>query len=368
MRNFSGLLAALCATCLLAACAGTGEKAVLQMRAGDAPNADNRRIMFPPDSSDEVPRYIYLGQLVGEANFVTAEPKKDTFGGILRWLAGLLAGDDKPIVLQRPQSGVVDEQGRILVTDISRQAVFVFDEVQGKLVLWEKASGLQNFVAPLGIALGANGEVYVADPELGYVARLDRNGNTLAPIGKNVLERPTGIAYDPVRHRLYVADTRASDIKVFDANGVLIEVFGKRGDGVGELSFPTFLALHDGALYVSDTMNARVQVLSADTGAYLSTIGARGMYVGNLVRPKGIGVDGEGNIYVVESYYDHLLVYNRDGDFLMAIGGGAGQNIGQYYLPSGMWVDARNRVFLADTFNGRVVVFQFLGGGAEGEH
>jgi hypothetical protein len=28
-----------------------------------------------------------------------------------------------------------------------------------------------------------------------------------------------------------------------------------------------------------------------------------------------------------------------------------------------VWVDARNRVFVADMFNGRVVLFQFLGGG-----
>jgi len=367
MRKFSRLLAGLCLACLLSACAGTGEKAVLRMGAGDAPNADTRRIVFPPGSSDEVPRYIYVGQLVGEANFVTEEPKKDTFGNILRWLAGLVAGEDKPVVLQRPQSGVVDEQGRILITDVSRQAVFVFDERQGKLVLWEKASGLHGFVGPIGIALGENGEAYVADAELGYVARLDRDGNTLAPIGRNILQRPTGIAYDPVRQRLYVADTRASDIKVFDPNGVLIEVLGKRGDEKGELSFPTFLALHGDELYVSDTMNARVQVLSAETGENLRTISERGTYVGDLIRPKGVGVDSEGNVYVVESYHDHLLVYNSKGEFLMAIGGGSGQGIGQYYLPSGMWVDARNRVFLADTFNGRVIVFQFLGGGAEGE-
>jgi hypothetical protein len=32
-----------------------------------------------------------------------------------------------------------------------------------------------------------------------------------------------------------------------------------------------------------------------------------------------------------------------------------------------VWTDSRNRVFVADMFNGRVVLFQFLGGGADGE-
>jgi DNA-binding beta-propeller fold protein YncE len=362
------------AACLLAffilflpACAGPGEKAVLRIGAGDAPNEDNRRVMFPSESAEEIPRYVYVGQLVGEANFVTPEPQKDTFGGVLRWIAGLLVGDDKPTVLQRPQSGVVDATGRVLVTDISRQAVFVFDEAQGKLLVWEQAIGLQKFVSPVGIALGADDDIYVTDPELALVVHLDREGRPLGVIGRNMLQRPTGVAFDPVRKRLYVADTRASDIKVFDESGTLISVFGERGDGKGSLSFPTFLALRGETLYVSDTMNARIQLLSAETGEYLDRVGARGMYVGNLVRPKGVALDGEGNLYVVESYHDHLLVYNRDGDFLMSIGGGAGKSIGQYYLPSGVWTDTRNRVYLADTFNGRVVVYQFLGGGAEGE-
>ena len=351
----------------LTACAGTGEKAVLRIGAGDAVSEDSRRIMFPSEKDEEVPRYVYVGQLVGEANFVTPEPQKDTVGGVLRWLAGLLAGDDKPVVLQRPQSGVVDAGGRVMVTDISRQAVFVFDEAQGKLLVWELAIGLQRFVAPVGIALGADGDIYVADPELALVAHLDREGKPLEVIGRNILQRPTGVVFDPVRKRLYVADTRTSDIKVFDPSGALVGVFGERGDRPGELSFPTFLALRGDLLYVSDSMNARVQVLSAESGKHLHTVGERGMYVGNLVRPKGVALDGEGNLYVVESYYDHLLVYNPQGEFLMSVGGGAGPKIGQYYLPSGVWTDARNRVYLADTFNGRVVVYQFLGGGAEGE-
>ena len=254
--------------------------------------------------------------------------------------------------------------GRILVTDTSRQPVFVFDEPAGRLELWEKAEGQYNFASPAGIALAPDGQVWVADADLGLVARLDRRGNTLPGLGRGLLRRPTGLALDAAGGRLFVADTHAHDIKVFGLDGSLLHTLGRRGDGPGEFNYPTHLAFARGRLYVADTMNARVQVIEAATGRHLRNIGDRGVYVGNLVRPKGVATDSEGNVYVVESYNDHLLVFNGEGEFLMPIGG-LGKEIGQFYMPAGVWTDARNRVFVADMFNGRVAVFQFLGGGSE---
>ena len=149
---------------------------------------------------------------------------------------------------------------------------------------------------------------------------------------------------------------------MFDDSGTLLRVIGRRGDRDGEFNFPSHLALAQGELYVTDTLNSRVQVFGADTGGQpLRVLGRRGLVLGDLVRPKGVGVDGEGNVYVVESYYDSLLVFSRQGEFLMPIGG-TGTATGRFYLPAGVWVDARNRVYVADMFNGRVVLFQFLGG------
>lgn len=346
----------------LVGCASDSVPRVLHFGMADAP--EGKRILWP--ATPEVPRYLYAGQLIGEGNFRKAEASREGIGNFLRWIAGIIVGEQTPVVLQRPQSGVVDEQGRIYVTDASRQAVFVFEQTAGELLVWDKAEGLSSFVSPVAVTLGPAGQVLVSDAELGIVARLDRKGNPQRSFGKGVLKRPTGLAYDAKRGLIYVADTRAHDIKVFDGDGRLLRTLGRHGEGDGEFNMPTFLSFAHDELYVTDAMNNRVQVFKGDSAQPRLSFGARGLFVGNLVRPKGVAVDSEGNIYVVESYYDRLLVFDKHGRFLMPIGG-TGPETGRFYLPAGVWVDSRNRVFVADMFNGRVVLFQFLGGGADGE-
>lgn len=312
-------------------------------------------------ASPEKARYRYVGQLTGEDNFRPENAEaRSAAGNLFDWLVGLVGSKPNPIVLQRPQSGMVDGEGRVYVTDVGRGGVYVFDKVAGKLDVWEMASSSMRFQTPIGIAAGMQGEVLVADAELHSVFRLDSKGNPLGEFGRQILKRPTGLARDAQRGLIYVADTNAHDIKVFGDDGKLLEVIGRRGENDGEFNFPTHLTFTAGKLYVADTLNSRIQMFDQDH-KWLGKFGQLGLYVGNLVRPKGVAVDGDSNIYVIESLYDNLLVFNGDGQTLMALGGG-GKEVGQFYLPSGVWIDTHNQVYIADMFNGRVTVLQYLGG------
>ncbi len=351
---------ALIAAALLAGCAASpGVRGRLHLGMDDAP--EGRGQLWP--AAPEVPRYLYAGTLTGEPNFRRDDEPASVLARIGRFIAGIDDGPG-PLVLQRPVVIAGDDAGRLFVSDASRQAVFVFDERQGELLLWPDAEAGRRFVSPVGIAAGrtAQGErVWVADAELGAVFELDSGGRPQRTIGRGALRRPTGLARDAASGRLFVADTVAHDIKVFGADGALVQVIGSRGQTPGLFNYPTHLALAGRELYVTDTMNNRVQVLALD-GAPLRTLGRHGLYVGNLVRPKGVAVDGEGNVYVIESYYDSLLVFSPQGELLLPIGG-TGTATGRFYLPAGVWVDAKSRVHVADMFNGRIVLFQFLGGG-----
>jgi DNA-binding beta-propeller fold protein YncE len=343
---------------LLAGCAGPQPiRGALRYGMDDAP--EGTKLMWP--AAPEVPRFLYTGTLTGEQNFRAADSERSGLQAFGRWIVGLDVKPPQPVVLQRPAAVIGDDNGRLYVSDTSRQAVFVFDEKAGELQVWDRAQGFIRFVAPVGLAV-APGRLFVADAELGAVFVLDARGEPQAVIGRGLLQRPTGLARDAKRGLLFVADTSAHDIKVFTDAGLLVRVIGGRGQGDGEFNYPTHLAYANDELYVTDTLNNRVQVFSAEGQVQQRKFGARGLVIGNLVRPKGIGVDAEGNVYIVESYYDSLLVFSPRGEFLMPIGG-TGTATGRFYLPSGVWVDARNRVHIADMFNGRVVLFQFLGGG-----
>ncbi len=361
MSRFLSLLSLIV---IFGGCAGAPQKAVFRL--GLDASAATKRLMWPPENAGEVPRYFYAGELTGESNFVRPKSEAPAVKDIVTRLFDIVIGDAPPLHLDRPQSGVVDDSERILVTDMGHAAVFVFDVKAGRLSTWSKAYGGIDFIDPVGIAVGPEGDVFVADPELAVVAHLDRGGNTLTPIGKGQLRRPTGLAYEPSSKRLFVSDTQAHAIKVFDLQGNLVSTLGERGEGPGQFNYPTHIAVTHEKLYVSDTLNARVQVISTASGMYLGMIGNRGLFVGNLVRPKGVAADGDQNIYVIESYYDYMLVYNRRGRFLLPIGS-VGAGPGNFHLPAGVWVDARNRVFVADMLNRRVAVFQFLGGDDDDE-
>ena len=310
----------------------------------------------PPETA----RLAYAGELVGEANFGPVAGEEDGAAlRVLKWIAGIAGGRERVDQLVRPQSGMVDDSGRILVTDAGREAVLVFDEMAGKLTVWDEAEPGRSFSSPVGIVADSADGYLVADADLGCLVRLDASGRPIGIIGDTVLERPTGMARDPVSGEIFVADSAAHDIKVFDAADRLVRTLGRRGIAAGEFNGPTHLSFSDGRLYVTDTLNARVQVLSGD-GDPVAEVGQRGLYIGNLVRPKGIVADRDGHIYVIESYYDHVLVFNAAGELLLPIGG-TGNGAGQFFLPAGAWSDAGERLFIADMFNGRVVVFDYLG-------
>ena len=350
---------------LLAGC--SGKQSVRGDLIYDLRPKDQRSLIVWPADAD-VPRYRYLGELVGEPNFVdVGSGTRSSVVSALYWMVGVNE-QYNPTVLRRPIHGTVGDKGRVYVADSGNNAIFVFDPTApadedsdrgaGQLLVWKFAAPLTRFASPVAITMAWRGDVAVSDSTLGIVARIDPTGTPVATIGAGQLGRPTGLAFDAARGLLYVADTLTHDIKVYDEAGRLVNTFGSPGQGQGQFNAPTHLAFANKRLYVTDTLNTRIQVFDGE-GRHLSTLGERGLAIGNMVRPKGVAAGDAGIVYVVESYFGHLLAFAENGQFLMSING-SGLKDGKFLLPAGVWTDGRGRIFVADMFNGRVVVYQFL--------
>src|SRR6184192_2183154 len=82
---------------------------------------------------------------------------------------------------------------------------------------------------------------------------------------------------------------------------------GGRGGGKGEFDLPKGICVDgNGNILVADTDNGRIEKFDP-TGAFLSTIGTKGSGNGQLGQPNGIAVDRAGNIYVAEVAHNHRV-------------------------------------------------------------
>lgn len=261
--------------------------------------------------------------------------------------------------LRKPFAVALDSQDRVLVTDSGSGALIRFDRT-GRRMDVLGTQGAVRLKIPLGIGLGPDDTAYVADVGLQKVVAIDPEGKIRAVYGKaGELVNPTDAALTPDGSRLYVADSKAHKIVIFDAaTARLLSSFGKRGEGAGEFNFPTSLAFGpEGDLFVVDQLNSRVQVLTVE-GEQLDELGSLGVGFGNFVRPKDVAVDEVGLIYVTDNAFNNFQLFDADFTLLTFVGE-AGQGPGQFHGVSGIAVRG-DQIAVVDQLGRRVQLFQFL--------
>jgi len=318
--------------------------------AGCSPAKEEFHPIWPPPSA--APRIRHVQNVKGGADL----GRPDFFRSIGHLIAG-----SKGVTLLRPHAVAVLEGKRIFVTDQERQGVVVL-EYGGRRARLVSRMGETFLVSPVGVAICGQ-SVALTDSSLNKLFVLDLEGQYLRTIDKpGGFGRPTGVVYDPVRDWLYVADTLAHEICVFEfTGGRLVRRIGRPGSAVGQFNFPTHLAMDaQRRLYVTDSMNFRVQVFDPE-GKYIYHMGRQGDGSGYLAVPKAVAVDSLGHIYVVDSYFGRISIFNLQGQFLLAIGDSGNEN-GMFQVPGALTIDSANRIYVCDTLNERVQVLQYIGG------
>jgi DNA-binding beta-propeller fold protein YncE len=275
-----------------------------------------------------------------------------------------------PAALYHPDELAVDAHGNMYVTegfwgDGSGSRVLKLSP-RGQLLatLATNGSGAGQFTGPLGAALDAKGNLYVADFFNDRIQKLSPTGKVLAAWGSTGsgprhFRGPLGVALD-TQGNVYVTDAGSKDgsfvdhrIQKFSPAGKELSSWGSLGSGPGQFRNPNGIALDaKGNVYVTDSENQRIQKLSP-TGQPLASWGTAGTGPGQFRIPHGIAVDSTGNMYVTDRVLNRIQKLSPTGQVLAVWSK-------QHYdfsgnTPFGIALDPRGNVYVADHEHSRIL-------------
>lgn len=220
-----------------------------------------------------------------------------------------------------PSAIAVDAAGTLYVADTGNHAIRRIDRDgtvstlagDGQRGFLDGPARQARFDAPMGIAVDANGRVFVADTYNDRIRVIETDGQVRTLAGGEVpgnidgagigarLDTPVALALDG-HGNLLIADLFNNAIRQLAPDGTLTT----RVTGGGLLSGPLSLAVtHDGVIYASD-INGKVVQISAQ-GHQLALAGVSPQP--RFARPTALALDAEGGLYLADagSYRVHRL-------------------------------------------------------------
>ena len=251
--------------------------------------------------------------------------------------------------------------------------------------------------APLGVAVDAAGNVYIANTFDGSIFRASPAGilTAIAGIGSSpgtpgdggpalhaFLSLPVGMTFDSSGN-LYVAEAGGHRVRKIDATGTITTVAGTGAQGsawtfeggratAAELIWPEDVAVDAaGNMYIADPPAAAIRKVTPDgiitTVAGNNTAGFSGdgglAIHAQLGEPSGVAVDRSGNLYVADTFNFRIRKITPDGTIATVAGSGyagylgdgiAATNGGLQY-PVGIRVDAAGNLYLGDETSVRLI-------------
>ena len=249
---------------------------------------------------------------------------------------GFMDGSVTAAEFNYPYSVAVDKNGDVFVADqfnarirevtlLPSPVVSTFSG-RGKPGLVNGIADSTEFSKPSGVAVGANGNVYVADTFNNVIREISSKGASTTFAGSSLpgssdgtgtgasFNNPTGLAIDSLGN-LYVADAGNNKIRKITPLGVVTTLAGSGAAGningagtAASFNQPTGVAVDiNGNVYVADSNNNLVRKIAPDgTVITLAGTGQTGATNGPLTsasfsNPQGVATDIYGNVYVADT-------------------------------------------------------------------
>lgn len=177
-------------------------------------------------------------------------------------MAGMTASAETPY-----KTYTVDGYGYVLETQSAYNPLAAITKV-----------GETAFVSPMDMAIGKDGNLYIADAGAHVILICSRDGEQVGSIGEGILQTPTGV-YVTEDGTVYVADKDAKKVFVFDVQGNVTAEYGKPDSPIygNSMDFkPTkVVANKTGTMYIicEGNMNGIVQLSPVEGGSFLGYFG-----------------------------------------------------------------------------------------------
>jgi DNA-binding beta-propeller fold protein YncE len=216
----------------------------------------------------------------------------------------------------------------------------------------------QPLIKPYGVAV-YDGKVFVCDTVAGNIQVFDfkaRRSSYFAPAGEGKFQLPINITIDRDGTR-YVADTGRCQVLIYRADGTFLEAIGKKDE-----MRPSDVAITADRLYVADLLNHCVKVYGKADHKLLFAIPAEGQSKdGRLLSPTNLALDQPHNrLLVSDTGGNTVQIYDLDGKYLRGIGR-AGVAAGMFARPKGVAVDRQGIAYVADAAMQVVQLFDMEG-------
>lgn len=266
----------------------------------------------------------------------------------------------------RDPTGIAIADGEVFVADSRNGRIQVFDfDGAFKRQFGRPGTARGELGRPMNLTIHDN-ELYVPEYFNDRIQVFDLDGTPLRTIGEagdgpGQLNAPGGVAV-AANGELFVADFYGHRVQHLAPDGAFIAQWGKTGEPgrfAGEFTYPTDAAIGaGGAVFVADGYADRIQVFRPGDG-FIDKWGGPfaidifGPFNGWFAVATSVAIDTDGNVFVADFYNDRVQKFAPDGTFLTAFGA-TGEGPGQFHHPIAVDVAEDGTVFVADFLNNRI--------------
>jgi len=261
----------------------------------------------------------------------------------------------------RPERVLVDRtHNEIYVTDPGQNRIVIFSD-RGTYLF--EFSTSDQCGAPFDVAVASDGYIYVLGSTI-HGKRIfiyDFDGKFISrfiPVGENgELSLSIGSLALDSNDRLYVLDQSDHRIKRFDSEGKIsleIPLADKLSDQLRREMVCGSLSIYDDIIYQPIASLGSVYRFTTD-GKVLNSFGFKGSGTGELSFPVSVAVSGEGVIMVLDKHRYNVVCFTQDARFLGEFGG-KGMRAGWFYHPGWIAIGSGDEVFVSQIYNNMVQI------------